>query len=258
MRISTHSIALVLVISMLYTGTFTPPGGFVTTTVATPNKQDTITVSHLSQLPPSILFFYCSSIGFAFSVVGMFFVLVYTLFPTMQGQVTKSIDTFVAYVTDAGDCTLGDGDDDPVSISYQDAIMNNIERSLTNYPMKYFVKPSNKPYVKGSPVNHKLLFEEVLTFSEKCLPGEIEICCYLQKSVSCFLIVALVCTIAAYASAVSAPSFSNMYAGPTFLMLGLVFLGTTIPLIVLMHMLDFDIAAIRSKDGPTGPIRLVH
>ena len=241
---------------MLYNGAFSPPGAFVVTTVAV---SDTIQISR-SQLPvetPAIVFFYCSSTGFAFAVLGLLFVLVYTLFPTMEGQVTKSIDTFIAYVMDADE--VGSADANEVSISYQDAICNNITKTLNSFPMKYFLQPERRTHKlkKSVPVNHKVLFDEILEFYKKCLPGELEICGSLQRAVTWFLLIALVTTIGAYPSAILAPNYSTKFLGPPVLMICTVLIGMIIPVVILWRLLDFDDFVRRYHDRATGPIKLV-
>ncbi|KAG0598638.1 hypothetical protein M758_12G089900 [Ceratodon purpureus] len=254
-RFSTLSIALVLVISMLYNGAFSPPGGFVITTITVSATIQT-SRSQLSHETPAMVFFYSSSIGFAFAVLGVLFVLLYTLIPTMEGQVTKSIDTFIAYVTDADE--VGSADADEVSISYQDAICNNITKTLSSSPMKYFLRPENRTHKlqKSVPVNHKVLFDEVLEFHKKCLPGELEISTRLQQIATWFLLIALVATIGAYPSAILAADYSTRFFGPTALMLCLVVVGMMIPVGILWHRLDFDHSARRYHDRARGPIHL--
>lgn len=55
-RLSTLSIALVLVISMLYNGAFSPPGAFVVTTIEVSNTIR-ISKSELSREPLTVVFF---------------------------------------------------------------------------------------------------------------------------------------------------------------------------------------------------------
>lgn len=256
-QFSALSIILVLLISMLYNGAFSPPGGFVVTTVAISDKVGT-SKNRLSNEQPGIVFFYCSSVGLAFAVLGMLFVLVYTLFPTMEGQVTKAIDTFTAYVMDADAGMLGIADDDPVSITYQDAIINNITKTMNLFPMKYFIRAERRSLKlqKAWPVDHKALFTEVLEFYRKCLPGELEICTYLQQAVTSFVFVALVATLGAYISALLTP-FTFTFLGPPILMLCLIFIGTMIPLVILWRLHDFDHGARRHYDRGVEPIKLV-
>nr|XP_024396762.1 uncharacterized protein LOC112292468 isoform X2 [Physcomitrium patens] len=201
-RLSTLSIALVLVISMLYNGAFSPPGAFVVTTIEVSN---TIRISK-------------------------------------------------------NDGMLGTADNDEVSISYQDAIRNNITRTLSSFPMKYFLRPEKRSHKLKpcTPVNHKVLFDEVLEFHKRCLPGELEICTYLQRAVTWFLLIALVATLGAYPSALLAPDFSTTWLGPPILLLSLVFVGIMIPLVILWRMLDFDDFAQRYHDRSVGPIILNH
>ena len=156
-----------LLISMLYDGALSPPRAFVVTSVT---AFDTIQISksQLSHETLIIVFFYCNSIGFAFSIVGLLFVLVYTLFPKIESQVTKSMDTFIAYVMDADEVEFAN--DNKVSIPYQDAIFNNITKTLSCSLMKYFLQLENRNHKlkKYVPVNYKVLFNEVLEFYKKC------------------------------------------------------------------------------------------
>ena len=295
---SALAVVLVLLTTIQYTGMLTPPLGYISHEVdvlsngGLPSSQTEPFVA--SQKKAVLAFVVCNAVGFALSTVALLAILATTMIKSQRGPVSKAVDTFCAYVTDASVTSFTSEEDyNAVSISYRRAIARNFKNTMESPTMRYrlgsleqikglegciqylglqytctglvlpripsktqaTIHQQHDAQVAAGPLIYWQLFSAVHTFFWLCLPCELEKHKKLVSFSSACLAASVVCTAAAFVFGICASSVS-LESSTAWAAWVFLIIAVILSVVATCLRVKVNISQLLERDDLSKPIKL--